>query len=151
MLNAISFFTSRTGILLVSLLSVSVVLTWGLMQKLQKVELEKQIAKNEAAYQLRVAEALENQQDAISQATLEERLRLKEIEKKWKNLKASLNNEKDYTNSAPVSVVHALNRLSEPTGDRPEVLPASTGTCEPVSPPRHSASGMMGPRRINKS
>ena len=127
MLNAISFFTSRTGILLVSLLSVSVVLTWGLMQKLQKVELEKQIAKNEAAYQLRVAEALENQQDAISQATLEERLRLKEIEKKWKNLKASLKNEKDYTNSAPVSVVHALKRLSEPTGDRPEVLPASTG------------------------
>lgn len=127
MLNTISFFTSRTGILLVSLLSVSAVLSWGLMQKLQKVELEKQIAKNEAAYQLRVAVALERQREAINQATLAERRRLKDIEIKWNKLKASLKNEKDYTNSAPVSVVHALNRLSEPTGDRPEILPTGTG------------------------
>ncbi|MDX5152199.1 MAG: hypothetical protein R3188_06960 [Acidiferrobacterales bacterium] len=127
MLNAITFLTSRTGILLVSLLSISAVLSWGLMQKLQKVELEKQIARNEAAYQLHVTEALEKQREAINQATLAERRRLKDIETKWNKLKASLKNEKDYTNSAPVSVVHALNRLSEPTGDRPEILPARTG------------------------
>ncbi|MGW8247845.1 MAG: hypothetical protein ACWGOV_07010 [Acidiferrobacterales bacterium] len=127
MLNAISFLTSRTGILLVSLLSISAVLSWGLMQKLQKVELEKQIAKNEAAYQLRVADALVKQRDAINQATMAERRRLKDIEIKWNKLKASLKNEKDYKNSAPVSVVHALNRLSKPTGDRSEILPARTG------------------------
>jgi len=127
MLNTISFLTSRTGILLVSLLSISAVFSWGLMQKLQKVELEKQIAKNEAAYQQRVAEALEKQREAINQATLAERRRLKEVESKWNKLKASLKNEKDYKNTAPVSVVHALNRLSEPTSDRPEVLPTGTG------------------------
>jgi len=97
------------------------------MQKLQRVELEKQITKNEAAYQQRVAETLERQRDAINQATLVERRRLKDIETKWNKLKASLKNEKDYKNSAPVSVVHALNRLSESSSDRTEVLPASTG------------------------
>lgn len=127
MLNAISFFTSRTGILLLSMLTVSAVFSWGLMQKLQKVELEKQIAKNQAAYQQQVAEALENQRDAINQATLAERKRLKEIETRWNKLKASLKNEKDYKSTAAVSVVHALNRLSESPGDRAEVLPAGSG------------------------
>jgi len=127
MLSAISFFTSRTGILLVSLLTLSAVFSWGLMQKLQKVELEKRIAKNEAAYQQQVAEALEKQRDSINQAALAERKRLREIEIKWKNLKASLKNEKDYTSTAAVSVVHALNRLSESPGDRAEVLPTGSG------------------------
>ena len=127
MLNAISFFTSRTGILLLSMLTVSAVFSWGLMQKLQKVELEEQIAKNQAAYQQQVAEALENQRDAINQATLAERKRLKEIETRWNKLKASLKNEKDYKSTAAVSVVHALNRLSESPGDRAEVLPAGSG------------------------
>jgi len=131
MLNAISFFTSRTGILLVSMLTISAVFSWGLVQKLQKVELEKQIAKNEAAYQQQVAEALVKQRDAINQATLAERTRLREIEIKWNTLKASLENEKDYSSTAAVSVVHALNRLSESPGDRPEVL--STGTGLPVN------------------
>ena len=131
MLNAISFFTSRTGILLVSLLTVSAVFSWGLMQKLQKVELEKQIAKNEAAYQTKVAEALEKQRDAINQATLAERKRLRDIQIKWNNLKASLKNEKDYTSTAAVSVIRALNSLSESPGDRTEVL--STGSGIPVN------------------
>jgi ABC-type transport system involved in cytochrome bd biosynthesis fused ATPase/permease subunit len=127
MLNALTFFTSRSGILLLSLLSISAVFSWGLMQKLQKVELEKQIAQSEAAYAQRVADALEKQRDAINQATLAERQRLKDIETKWNKLKASLENEKDYTSSAPVSVVHALNRLSKPAGDGAEVLPAGSG------------------------
>lgn len=127
MLNAITFFTSRTGILLLSLLAISAVFSWGAMQKLQKIELEKQIAKSEAAYAQRVADALEKQRDAINRGMLDERRRLKDIETKWKKLKASLKNEKDYTNSAPVSVVHALNRLSEPAGDGAEVLPAGPG------------------------
>ena len=131
MLSAISFFTGRPGILLVSLLTVSAVFSWGLMQELEKVELEKQIANNEAAYQIKVAEALEKQREAINQATLAERKRLREIEIKWNNLKASLKNEKDYTSTAAVSVVHALNRLSEPPGDRTEVL--STGSEIPVN------------------
>ena len=131
MLNAISFFTSRTGILLVSLLTVSAVFSWGLMQKLQKVELEKQIAKNEAAYQTKVAEALEKQRDAINQATLAERKRLRDIQIKWNNLKASLKNEKDYTSTAAVSVIRALNSLSESPGDRTELL--STGSGVPVN------------------
>ena len=131
MLSAISFFTGRPGILLVSLLTVSAVFSWGLMQELEKVELEKQIANNEAAYQIKVAEALEKQREAINQATLAERKRLREIEINWNNLKASLKNEKDYTSTAAVSVVHALNRLSEPPGDRTEVL--STGSEIPVN------------------
>ena len=127
MLDAISFFSSRTGILLVAVLTVSAVFSWGLMQKLQKVELERQVARNEAAYQQQVAEALEKQRDAINQATLAERKRLREIEIKWNNLKASLKNEKDYTSTAAVSVVHALNRLSKPAGGRPKVLPTAAG------------------------
>ena len=109
------------------MLAISAVFSWGLVQKLQTVELEKQLAKNEAAYQQQVAEALEKQRDAINQATLAERKRLKEIEIKWKTLEASLKNERDYTSTAAVSVVHALNRLSESPGDRPEVLPAGAG------------------------
>ena len=66
MLNAITFFTSRTGILLVSLLSLSLVFSWGLTQKLRKVELEKQIAQSEADYQQRVADALARQREAIN-------------------------------------------------------------------------------------
>lgn len=127
MLNAITFFTSRTGILLVSLLSISLVFSWGLTQKLKKVELEKQIAQSEADYQQRVAEALAKQREAINQAALGERKRLKDIENKWIKLKASLQNEKDYKNSAPVSVVHALNRLPESPGNGSEVLPTGPG------------------------
>ena len=127
MLNAITFFTSRTGILLVSLLSISLVFSWGLTQKLRKVELEKQIAQSEADYQQRVADALARQREAINQATLADRKRLKDIENKWIKLKASLQNEKDYKNSAPVSVVHALNRLSESPGNGSEVLSTGSG------------------------
>jgi len=127
MFNAITFLSSRTGILLVSLLLLSLVFSWGMMQKVQKVELEKRIAQDEAAYQQRVAVALERQRDAIDQATLAERQRLKDIESKWKTLKASLNNEKDYKSAASASVIHALNRLSEPSGDGAKILSPTAG------------------------
>ena len=127
MFNAISFLTSRTGILLVSMLLLSLVFSWGMIQKVQNSELEKRIAQDEAAYQQRVVVALERQRDAINQATLAERQRLKDIESKWKTLKASLKIEKDYKNAASTSVVHALNRLSKPSGNGAKILSPTAG------------------------
>jgi len=127
MFSTLSFFTTRTGILLTSSLILAIVFSWGMIQKVAKVELEKKIAENEASYQARVATALERQRDAINQAVLEERKRLKENESKWKQLNASIKHDKDFKSTAPVSVVHALNRLSKSPGDGPEVLSTDSG------------------------
>ena len=128
MLEAIGFLTSRTGIVLVSSVLISGTLVWGYSQKVAKLELEKKVALSERDYQQRIATALEKQRIALQEAAIEEQKRLVSIEEKWKKVQASLESTKDYENTAPVSVVRALNGLSELTNNRKATLSAGSNT-----------------------
>ncbi len=115
MIETLGFITSRTGILLLASIIVSALLAWGFSLKIDKVELEKRIVVSERNYQARISDALEKQRIAFGKAAIHEQQRKTQNEKEWKITKTKLKNEADYENSAPISVVSALNSLSDRT------------------------------------
>jgi len=118
MLEAFSFLTSRTGIALVGTLAVSMVLAGYYYQKSERLNERNLLLQSERDYQARMAEALEQQRKALDVAITEERKRRVALERKWKDISTSLQGKADYGQSAPASIIHTLNSLSDNTAHR---------------------------------
>jgi hypothetical protein len=118
MFEPISFLTSRTGIALMGALALSVALAWGYYHKAERYKAENRLVQSERDYQARMAEALEKQRIALDVAIAEERQRRIALEAKWKGISKSLKGTADYDKSAPASIIHTLNSLSDAAPER---------------------------------
>jgi hypothetical protein len=112
MFELISLLSSRTGIVLLSALMLSVTLVWGYQQKIGKLKVEHRLVQAERDYQARMADALERQREALEQAILDERNRRVVLEAKWKRITRLNKENADYEKTAPASIIHTLNSLS---------------------------------------
>ena len=118
MFDAISFLTSRTGIVIVAALLLSTTLAWGYRQQVGRLKAESLLAQSERDYQARMADALEQQRKALDVAIASERKRRVALEQKWNRIEYSLKGTADYDQSAPASIIRTLNGLSNSTAQR---------------------------------
>lgn len=118
MIELFSFLTSRMGIALVGALAVSMVLAGYYYQKSERLNERNLLLQSERDYQARIAESLEQQRKALDVAVIEERKRRVAWEKKWKDLDKTLQGNADYGQSAPASIIHTLNSLSDNAAHR---------------------------------
>lgn len=118
MFESIGFLTSRAGIALVAALAISTSLVWGYHHKAERLNAEKRLVQSERDYRARVADALEKQRRALDVAIAEERQRRVVLERKWNGIERSLRGTVDYEKSAPASIIHTLNSLSDPAANR---------------------------------
>lgn len=118
MLEIFSFLTSRIGIVMVSALALSMVLAGYYYQKSERLHERNVLLQSERDYQARIAGALEQQRKALDIAMLEERQRRVALESKWKDIGKTLQGNADYGQSAPASIIHTLNSLSDNAAHR---------------------------------
>lgn len=118
MIEFLGFFTSRTGIAMLGVLAVSMVLAGYYYQKSERLNQRNLLLRSERDYQARMADALEKQRKALDIAIMEERKRRVALERKWNDIAKSLQGNADYGQSAPASIIHILNSLSDNTAHR---------------------------------
>jgi hypothetical protein len=118
MIEIFGFLTSRIGIALVGTLAVSMVLAGYYYQKSERLNERNLLLQSERDYQARIAESLEQQRKALDIAVARERKRRVALEQKWKDIDKSLQGNADYGQTAPASIIHTLNSLSDDTSHR---------------------------------
>lgn len=118
MFDAISFLTSRTGIILIAALMLTAALAWGYRQQVGRLKAENLLVQSERDYQARMADALERQRKALDVAIISERKRRLALEQKWQRIGHSLKGTADYDQNAPLSIIRTLNSLSDATAHR---------------------------------
>lgn len=118
MFDAISFFTSRTGIVFIASLSLSVSLVWGYKNQVRYLNEKTLRIEAERNYQSRVAEALERQRQALDAALVAERKRRLQLEQQWKSIEQTNKGMVDYEKPAPASIINTLNSLSDRSARR---------------------------------
>lgn len=118
MLGSISFLVSRPGIAMMGVLALSGSLVWGYQYKSKYLQAQNNLLRAERDYQARMADALDKQRQAMDVAIADERKRRRALETKWNSIRNSLKGKTDYDQSAPASIIHALNSLSDHATDR---------------------------------